>query len=513
MSKSHALYIAADEEVTSILEKIKTHKEKELTLHVPPQAKLFQSPIHLKLLYNEAVSLNKIVTIASSNQIGLTLAANTGFPTTLTEDQQHDTKSGKKRTLKVKESIDSSTFLMPSPGKRVINLFFAISALVFVIIAYFVLPTVTIIVSPEVKIERPLERVTLADSTRNSAEIAISSTPMVASFPIDTEIELTKSYPTTGVTAKGNNAQGQIVISNKGDQVQLLIAKTRFRSPDGLIFRIPDAVSVPAKGTVTARVIADPLDDKGQVIGAHGNLPANTHFTLPALKGTYKDLLFGDNPQPFTGGTTEAIKTLTDQDIAQAKVDIINDINKIALQKLQERVDQENSTKGSTLVLVKEPKVVKIVTESNDVRDGSKPNDIRENFQMYAKAKVSSVTFERKDMMKILDRKLSSLLNPDLRIATIDNDALELQFVDQDSKNLKIKFNVTVPYRLEYILKPDYIDNLKTQIIGMSLPNAEGYLNKLDSIAEAKSSSWPFWVKSVPGLKSNIVIKVNNWRC
>ncbi|MBI4836479.1 MAG: hypothetical protein HY817_04440 [Candidatus Abawacabacteria bacterium] len=507
MSKS-PLYIAADEEVTSILERLKTHKEKELTLQVPPQAKLFQSPIHLKLLYNEAIALNKIVTIASTNQVGLTLAANTGFPTELLTEKEMPKEKGTKRGLKVKESIDSSTFMMPSPGKRIINLFFLISALVFVIIAYFVLPTVTIELKPEVKIERPIERVTLADSTRNSAEIAISSTPMIGSLPIDTEIELTKTYSTSGVASKGNNAQGQLTIFNQGDQAQLLIARTRFRSPDGYIFRIPNAVSVPAKSSTKTLVVADPLDDKAQVIGAKGNLPAKTRFTLPALKGTYKDLIYGENEQAFTGGVTEAIKAVTAEDISKASQDIVSEVNNLALQKLQERVDQENKSKGSSLILVKDPKVVKIQVQKTEVKDGVKPNDLRDTFQVYTKVKVNTVTFERKDMMKILDRKLSSLLNPDLRIAAVDYDALELQFVEQDIRNQKEKFNVTVPYRLEYILKPDYLDRIKNQIIGLSLVDSETYLNRLETIAESKISAWPFWVKSIPGLKSNITMKV-----
>lgn len=513
MSKAHQIYIAADEEVTSILERLKKHKSQEINLIVPTQAKLFQSPIHLKLLYNEAVTLNKIVTVVSSNQVGLTLAANTGFPTELVSEQETKTDkspSTSKRNLKVKETIDSSTFMMPSPGKRVINLFFAISALVFVIIAYFVLPTVTIAITPEVKIERPIERVVLADSGRNSAEIAVSSSPMVATSPITTEIELTKTYTTSGVSSKGSNAQGQITIHNDGDQTQLLIARTRFRSPDGFIFRIPAAVSVPGKGTVNTQVVADPLDERGMVTGAKGNLVAKTRFTLPALKGTYKDLIYAENDQAFTGGVTEAIKVLTADDITKASADILNEINKVALQKLQERVDQQNQSANTHLILVKDAKVIQTQVESNTVQDGAKADDVRENFRVYAKVKVSSVTFERGEMMKILDRKLSSLLNPDMRIANVDYDGLDLQFVENDARNQKVRFNVTVPYRLEYIMKPDYLDSIKTQIVGLSIADSETYLNKLEPIAEAKVSAWPFWVNSIPGLKSNITLTIRN---
>ncbi len=512
MDNSQQLFIASDEEVTSILERIKKHEEKELLLIIPAQAKLFQSQIHLKLLYKEAIVLEKVLTIASSNEAGLTLAANTGFPTEIRKENETPNEKKKpkhkKSTMNMTEKIDSTTFMMPAPGKRVIGLFFGVSAFVFILIAYFVLPTVTIRITPETKVEKPLERVTIADSTRNSAEIALSNGDMIGSVPVDTEVELTKTYSTTGITSSGTNAQGTMTIHNDGEQVQLLIARTRFRSPDGYVFRTQAAVSVPAKGTINAQVIADPVDDKGQVTGSNGNLAANLRFTLPALQGTYKNLIYGTNDQPFTGGVTNAIRSVADQDIDSANKDIVVEIQKIAITKLRERIGQENASQNKSLVLLENDKVVKTTVIQVQILENVKPKDVRDSFQAYAKVKVSTVAFDQKDIMKILDRKLSSMINPDMRIAFVDNSNLEVQYVEQDARAQKIKVNVTMPYRLEYMFKPDFLTRLKSQITGMTLAETEKYLNSLDSIAEAKVSSWPFWVNSIPGLKSNINLVV-----
>lgn len=507
------LYIAADEEVTSILERVKKHEEKELLLMVPAQAKLFQSQIHLKLLYKEALALEKILTIASSNEAGLTLAANTGFPTEIRKETETKAKKAaraKKTASVVTEKIDSTTFMMPAPGKRVIGIFFGVSAFVFILIAYFVLPTVTIHITPETKVEKPLERITIADSNKNSAEIALSNGDMIGSVPVDTEIELTKTYSTTGITSTGNNAQGVMTIHNDGTQVQLLIPHTRFRSPEGYIFRTQTSVNVPAKGTTTTTVIADTVDDKNQVIGAKGNLPAAVRFTLPALQGTYKTLLYGTNEQPFTGGTTQAIRTVDQKDLDSAKADIVAQIKKVALDKLRERIGQENASQNKSLVLLDNDKVVKTTIVAVDILDNAKAKDLRETFQAHAKVHVSTVAFDQKDVIKVLDRKLSSVMNPDMRIAFIDTSNLEVQFVDQDTRAQKIKVNVTMPYRLEYMFKPDFIARIKAQITGMTLSETEKYLNSLDSVAEAKTSSWPFWVSTIPGLKSNITIVVKS---
>ncbi len=519
---SSEMLIAGDEEVTSILERIKHHPKDTITVVVPPQAKLFQSLIHLKLLYKEALSLQKIITIASSSESGLTLAANTGFPTEFRKDIEMPSrltkKQGllekaspfgtKKKNLKLTENIDSSTFMMPAPGKRIINLFFGVAVLVFIIIAYFVLPTVTVHVTPEIKVEKPLERITLADGERNSAEIALSNGDMVATSPISTEVELTKTYQSTGISSKGNNAQGDITIHNDGSATQLLIARTRFRSPDGIIFRIANAVSVPAKGTTIARVTADPIDEKGQVSGDKGNVAANTRFSLPALKGEYKDLMYGINASPFTGGTTEEIRTVATQDIESANKDLVTQLSKIAIQKLQERLDQENNSQGKSLSIFSNDKILKTETLAIEIKDGVKAGDVKENFQAYGKVRVSTIVFDRRDVMKVLDRKLSSLLSPDMHIASYDLTGMELQFVEQEARTGKIKVNSTMPYRLEYGFKPDFNERIKNQIIGMSLADSEKYLNSLESVAEAKVNAWPFWVTSIPGLKSNIHIEV-----
>lgn len=509
------MLIAGDEEVTSILERVKQNPKETITVVVPPQAKLFQSLIHLKLLYKEALALHKVITIASSNEAGLTLAANTGFPTELRKDIEIPNKivKGKsllatKKALKSTETIDSSTFMMPAPGKRIINLFFGVAALVFIIIAYFVLPTVTISITPEIKVEKPLDRITLADNEKNSAEIALSNGDMVATYPISTEVELTKTYQSTGVSSKGNNASGQLTIHNDGGATQLLIARTRFRSPDGIIFRIQNAVSVPAKGTIDAVVTADPIDEKGQVSGDKGNIDANTRFTLPALKGEYKDLMYGINAQPFTGGTTEEIRIVDTKDTESATKDIVDQLKNIATQKLQERLDQENNSQRKSLAMFNNDKTLKIEILASEIKDGVKASDVKESFQAYGKIRVSTIVFDRRDIMKVLDRKLSSLLSPDLRIASYDLSNMELQFVEQDTRTGKIKVNTTMPYRLEYSFQADFSERIKNQIIGMSLSDTEKYLNSLESIAEAKVQAWPFWVNTIPGLKSNIHIDI-----
>jgi hypothetical protein len=90
------------------------------------------------------------------------------------------------------------------------------------------------------------------------------------------------SVPSEGTETVNQSAQGTIVIQNKQDVAQQLIKNTRFETPDGLIFRIRDSVTVPkaangTPGALETTVYADATGENYNV--------GPTTFTLPGLKG------------------------------------------------------------------------------------------------------------------------------------------------------------------------------------------------------------------------------------
>ena len=79
------------------------------------------------------------------------------------------------------------------------------------------------------------------------------------------------------------SAQGAIIVANAQDAPQALIKNTRFETPDGLIFRFRDSITVPAArngepGTLSVTVYADEAGERYNV--------GPTTFTLPGLAGS-----------------------------------------------------------------------------------------------------------------------------------------------------------------------------------------------------------------------------------
>jgi hypothetical protein len=104
-------------------------------------------------------------------------------------------------------------------------------------------------------------------------------------------------------------ATGAIEIVKTTPGTERLIKNTRFRSPDGKVFRIQESVVVPGAvkdasgasvpGTIQAQVFAD---EAGETF----NLAAGTRFDIPGFKESGLDdlyaAMYAENRQPFTGG-------------------------------------------------------------------------------------------------------------------------------------------------------------------------------------------------------------------
>jgi hypothetical protein len=117
-----------------------------------------------------------------------------------------------------------------------------------------------------------------------------------------------KQVKASGQKQVEEQARGVIEIFKTTPGAERLIKNTRFKSPEGLIFRIEESVVVPGAiekdgklnpGSIRAEVFAD-------TIGEEYNLAANTRFSIPGFEeNKLTDLftaMYATNPEPFTGG-------------------------------------------------------------------------------------------------------------------------------------------------------------------------------------------------------------------
>jgi hypothetical protein len=132
------------------------------------------------------------------------------------------------------------------------------------------------------------------------------------------------NVPAESTENANDPAQGTITIYNAQEASQTLIKNTRFQSPDGLIFRIQDSVSIPggsasSPGSIKATVYADTGGDQYNI--------GPTTFTVPGLKGSAAyDKVTAKSTEAFTGGFSGERPSVSD-----ATRDAQNEKNKAAL--------------------------------------------------------------------------------------------------------------------------------------------------------------------------------------
>lgn len=131
-------------------------------------------------------------------------------------------------------------------------------------------------------------------------------------------------------------ATGVLEISKSTPGAERLIKNTRFRSPNGLVYRIQESVVVPGAingndGTIQAEVFADD-------VGEQYNLSAGTTFDIPGFQeGGFTDLfnaIKARNPAAIAGGFDGPQFQIDDGELNTARQAIQIELRKALLEKI-----------------------------------------------------------------------------------------------------------------------------------------------------------------------------------
>ncbi|PJE75654.1 hypothetical protein COV04_03585 [Candidatus Uhrbacteria bacterium CG10_big_fil_rev_8_21_14_0_10_48_11] len=199
--------------------------------------------------------------------------------------------------------------LLPTKAKLLRNIaisFVVLTVILLGFIAYTTLSRAVIVVHRH-PVERDVSyKATLAEETigKTLPDGAISAT-FLETTKDESDTFLLQQNPEP--TAK---AGGIVTIINTSDRAQPLVETTRLLTPDNILFRLTQAVRVPAGGQVSAVVEADGSEDS--------YLVGPSHFTIPGLSpNLQKDIYATSSVAMVRGGAV--VREVTDQDIENAK--------------------------------------------------------------------------------------------------------------------------------------------------------------------------------------------------
>jgi len=392
-----------------------------------------------------------------------------------------------------------------------------VSLIILLTITYIALPGATIQLEPKSDVLPASVNITLADNVANAAELDTHPLHEIASYTITTTIKRPLQYAATGKDFQGQNASGMITVMNASNQDWQLLPKTRFQTPDNLIFRSNDYVTIPAAqnnvpGSLNVAVVADQTDALGQVVGDRGNI-APTKFFLPGLSPDNQKKLYAQSTAPMAGGKTIVTSHITKADIEAAKQKLITDLKNSAQAELQANVTKRNETDKTNLVLLVGDNAFQTTVPQITVPANLEDQKL-DSFEINGQLVATGIAYNRDELTNMLKTELKLKQNPEKKLVHIDEASLTYRIIDTDQVAKKIKITASIKGIEEFEIDPDkengqrLVQLIKDHVVGLQISEARDYIQNLPEINKVNINSWPAWAPTMPNVSDNIKVEV-----
>ncbi|HOY56107.1 MAG TPA: hypothetical protein PLH37_01665 [bacterium] len=376
-----------------------------------------------------------------------------------------------------KETLQEEQFVSPDrPYKKIALSFIILASLLTLIIVYFTLSKAVITLEPK---EAPE-----AKNFTFNIPLNTTSTEVVLNGTLTTqEVEIVKSFEVQNFKTEPGKATGIMTITNDNDKSQTLIATTRFLAPNGLIFRLQENVTVPAKQEITATVEADQSGDKYDI--------APTSFTIPGLSEALQSKIYGKTTTAMSGGVKK-IGRLSTEEITAAQKTALADLDKDIKEKLSMQDDKQNIT-----FLDKE-----ILEENISNKEG----DEVEKYTITIKVKTTIVSLDKEKLLSLTKDEYKKQMPSQTTLISYNLDSFKYTLDNLVDTTARVTTSLSA-YNLKE-LNPQTIE--KEKLYGLDKAGVKYFFDQYDNIKNVEVKFWPFWVKAVPSMADHIVIEVKN---
>jgi hypothetical protein len=333
--------------------------------------------------------------------------------------------------------------------------------------------------------------------TANTGTVSgsFTATPSSGDLPfilVNVQKTANEDVKAESTVSANDTAQGRITVYNTQSKPQQLIKNTRFATPEGLIFRIHDSVSVPAAtGENPGSLVVDAYaDSPGQTY----NIPPSS-FVLPGLANTPQAAqVYGKSTEAFVGGfsgTRPAVSQATD-DAEHAK--------------LQAALDSQISETVTAQV----PSGYALIPGSIRTSYSSLPDTAGANGMVTVKeqATATAIVFPLDALARAVAGEVIG--------ATYANQPVTMKSVQGLTLTPKDTLvpSATEPYSFNLTGSATVIWSVDTQkisgaVAGKSRAAAQSVLTGFPEISRAILTLRPFWLGSFPSDPSNIKVTVS----
>jgi len=309
------------------------------------------------------------------------------------------------------------------------------------------------------------------------------------------------------VTATGQEevtvqATGIIDIYNTGSNAERLIKNTRFRTPDGLVFRITESALVPPATTIDGRQVpgrtqAEVFADQS---GQEYNIPAETRMDVPGYQeNNLTDLynsIYAINPSAFTNGFSGPRFIINEQELATARQELQQELRNELLEKIQ-----INKPAGFTVF---ENAASIVYTELPAVQYGGDLVTIKERAELqiplFQDAEFASFIAQASIVGFDLSRDFVRIENPEeLRFTYVDPSQERTSIKDREQLEFKIVGNPKIVWTYDEA-------DIRSSLLGKEQTAHVQVFGKYPGIERSEINIRPFWSRTFPSSADKIQI-------
>jgi len=298
-----------------------------------------------------------------------------------------------------------------------------------------------------------------------------------------------------------SQAKGVMEIIKTTPGSERLIKNTRFRSPDGLVFRIQESIVVPGAlkdtsgalvpGTIQAEVFAD-------VVGQEYNLPPNTRFDVPGFKESDLNELYTSiyavNRAAMDGGYKGQKFLINDAELSKARQELQLDLRARLLEKVNTEKPAGFATFTGSIAINYEALPT--------VSYGENLVTIREQ------AVLQLPLFKQEEFASYLAKETISTYNRE-PVRIVDTAALSFSYVDLATNSSNLANLTALNFKLSgkpLIVSEFNAEQLQNDLAGKAKTSISTVLTAHPGIRSARVSVKPFWRSTFPLDPTAIII-------
>ena len=323
-------------------------------------------------------------------------------------------------------------------------------------------------------------------------DLSGSSENSIQGEVLRTEKTVSQDFNSSETKTIETNAHGIVrVYNNYSVYPQSFVAKTRFMSDSGKVFKSSAKIIVPGKIKEGDKWVPGSIDV--EIIAAESgidyNIPAST-FSIPGLKGTSLYTLFhAESSSPIEGGSISEAVQANEKDLEEAE-EILSE------KALSESMDYLIENIPEDFLIINDLISSKVVEFLPLAQIGQEV----ESFTAKAKAESSGIIFKKSDFDDFVKSMLVSNIedNEEFYLPSMET---EYSFLKRD-ENENIVLNLVVS---SLIYEKSDVDKIERHILGKEAEEAKkDILNNFSGVESIEIKITPFWKNKAP-LKSEYV--------